>query len=258
MGRLEDKVAIITGGAKGMGEATARLMAREGAKVVIADVDDARGQALAAEIGDSAEYAHLDVSNESEWQAVVNGAVAKHGRVDALVNNAGILYMAGVADIELDRLNQVLQVNLVGTILGVKTVAPAMTAAGRGSIINISSVDGLRGVNGLSSYVASKWAVRGVTKAQSLELGPHKVRVNSVHPGGVNTELGNPMGETGASLDAHYGAVPLQRIGRPEEVAAVSAFLASDEASYITGAEIAVDGGWSSGVYYAGLPGDPA
>ncbi|GAB2651575.1 glucose 1-dehydrogenase [Prescottella soli] len=256
MGRLEGKVAIVTGGAQGMGAATARVMAAEGARVVVADVADGQGRALVADIGDTASYMRLDVTSETDWRDVVAATMREYGTVDVLVNNAGIQYFAGVEDVEPDRIATILAVNVMGPMIGVKTVAPIMKNAGSGVVVNISSVDGLRGVNGLSSYVASKWAIRGVTKAQALELGP-TIRVCSVHPGGVDTQLGNPAGETGAELQRHYRNVPLGRIGLPDEIARVTAFVASDEASYMTGAEIAVDGGWASGIYHAGLPGAP-
>ncbi|WP_075835835.1 MULTISPECIES: SDR family NAD(P)-dependent oxidoreductase [unclassified Rhodococcus (in: high G+C Gram-positive bacteria)] len=256
MGRLQGKVAIITGGSQGMGAATARVMAAEGAHVVVADVAESEGRSVVTSIGDVASYASLDVSSEDNWRAVVSDVVDRYGKVDILVNNAGIQYFAGVGEVEPNRITSLLAVNVLGPMLGVKTVTPVMNAAGSGVIVNISSVDGLRGVNGLSAYVASKWAIRGLTKAQALELGP-TIRVCSVHPGGVDTRLGNPAGETGEDLQSHYKNIPLRRIGLPEEVARVTAFVASDEASYVTGAEIAVDGGWAAGIYHQGLPGAP-
>ncbi|WP_430332021.1 SDR family NAD(P)-dependent oxidoreductase [Rhodococcus sp. ACT016] len=256
MGRLQGKVAIVTGGAQGMGAATARVMAAEGARVVVADVADDQGRSVASDIGEAARYKRLDVTSEGDWREVVSATVRELGTVDILVNNAGIQYFAGVEDVESDRIATILAVNVMGPMLGVKAVAPVMRDAGSGVVVNISSVDGLRGVNGLSAYVASKWAIRGITKAQALELGP-TIRVCSVHPGGVDTRLGNPAGETGADLERHYHNVPLRRIGLPDEIARVTAFVASDEASYMTGAELAVDGGWASGIYHAGLPGAP-
>lgn len=263
MSRFTGKVAIITGAAQGMGEATARLFAAEGARVVITDVREEQGQALAATINDSgardaAVFHKLDVSDEAEWAAVVAFAVEKFGGVDVLVNNAGMLQFSSVEGLDVDATRMLLNVNLLGPMMGAKHVTPVMKAAGKGVIVNISSVDGLRGVNGLSAYTASKWGLRGLTKTQALELGPSGIRVCSVHPGGVDTVLGNPYGRSGDELQASYQDVPLRRIGLPEEVARVTAFVASDDASYMNGAELAVDGGWSAGTYYPGLPGSPA
>ena len=257
-GRLQDKVAIVTGGARGMGEATIRLFAREGAKVVIADVLEAEGQALAADIGDAAMFQRLDVSDEGSWTALVDAVIARHGRIDALVNNAAVVAFGPITDLTVAEIDRVLGINVKGTMLGLKHVGAKMCAAGRGSIVNISSVDGLRGVNSVSLYSSSKWAVRGFTKSAALEFGHQGVRVNSVHPGGVNTAMGNPQSLEGDAKNYGYERVPLQRIGEPEEIAAASLFLCSDEASYICGAELAVDGGWAAGYYHHYLPAAPA
>ena len=257
-GRLQDKVAIVTGGARGMGEATIRLFAREGAKVVIADVLEAEGQALAADIGDAAMFQRLDVSDEGSWTALVDAVIARHGRIDALVNNAAVVAFGPITDLTVAEIDRVLGINVKGTMLGLKHVGAKMCAAGRGSIVNISSVDGLRGVNSVSLYSSSKWAVRGFTKSAALEFGHQGVRVNSVHPGGVNTAMGNPQALEGDAKNYGFERVPLQRIGEPEEIAAASLFLCSDEASYICGAELAVDGGWAAGYYHHYLPAAPA
>jgi len=257
-GRLQDKVAIITGGARGMGEATVRLFAREGAKVVIADVLEAEGQALAADIGDTAMFQRLDVSDEGSWTALVDAVIARHGRIDALVNNAAVVAFGPITELSVADIDRVLGINVKGTMLGIKHVGAKMCAAGRGAIVNISSVDGLRGVNSVSLYSSSKWAVRGFTKSAAMEFGHQGVRVNSVHPGGVNTMMGNPQALEGEAKNAGYERVPLQRIGEPEEIAAASLFLCSDEASYICGAELAVDGGWTAGYYHHYLPAAPA
>lgn len=257
-GRLQDKVAIVTGGARGMGEATIRLFAREGAKVVIADVLEAEGQALAADIGDAAMFQRLDVSDEASWTALVDAVIARHARIDALVNNAAVVAFGPITDLSVADIDRVLGINVKGTMLGMKHVGAKMCAAGRGSIVNISSVDGLRGVNSVSLYSSSKWAVRGFTKSAALEFGHQGVRVNSVHPGGVNTAMGNPQALEGDAKNAGYERVPLQRIGEPEEIAAASLFLCSDDASYICGAELAVDGGWAAGYYHHYLPAAPA
>jgi 3alpha(or 20beta)-hydroxysteroid dehydrogenase len=241
MARLANTVAIITGGARGMGAAHARAFVREGAKVVIADLLDDEGIALAAELGDAVRYEHLDVTSESEWDAVVAATVEAFGTVDVLVNNAGIGNMAAIDKYTLEMWNAVLAVNLTGTFLGVKAVVPVMKAAKHGSIINISSVEGLRGSAGLHGYVASKFAVRGLTKSVAVELGRHNVRVNSVHPGFIVT----PMTE---QLDFASQQVPLGRPAQPEEVSSLVVFLASEESAYSTGAEFVVDGGMTSAI----------
>jgi 3alpha(or 20beta)-hydroxysteroid dehydrogenase len=183
--------------------------------------------------------------------------VARHGRVDALVNNAGIVHFSLIDQLTEQDLDRVLGVNLKGPLFGVKHVGRVMKAARKGAIVNISSVDGTRGANALSAYSASKWAVRGITRTAALEYGPHGVRINSVHPGGIDTAMGNPLRLRGDERNADYRLVPLQRIGEPEEVAAASLFLCSDEASYISGAELLVDGGWAAGHYHPMLPGAP-
>lgn len=257
MGRLQDKVAVITGAARGMGAETARLFAQEGAAVVITDVLAEEGEALAKEIGDKAIFVRLDVRNEDDWRKVADEAVNRFGRVDILVNNAAIVHFCGMEDLVKEDLERVLGINVIGPMLGIKTIGPIMKRQGKGVITNISSIDGLRGCNGLSAYTASKWAVRGMTKSAALEYGPFGVRVNSIHPGGVDTAMGNPGGRKSDELNKDYTAVPLQRIGLPEEIARASLFLASDEASYVAGAELAVDGGWSAGYYQPVLPGAP-
>lgn len=258
MARLAGKVAIISGAAQGMGAATARLFAAEGAKVVLGDIVEDQGRAVAAEIGDAALFCRLDVRNEEDWIATVKAAVDRFGKLDILVNNAAVTHFGAAEELRKEDAERVLGINVIGTMMGVKHAVPALEANGRGVIVNISSVDGLRGCNGLIAYTASKWAVRGMTKALAYEFGPRGIRVVSIHPGGVNTLMGNPAGETGEALDRHYRRVPLQRIGEPEEIARTTLFVCSDEASYISGAEIAVDGGWTAGHYEPALPGAPA
>lgn len=257
MGRLQGKVAVITGGARGMGAETAKLFAAEGASVVITDVLASEGEALAGQIGEKALFVRHDVRNEDDWKTVAAQAQARFGRIDILVNNAAVVHFCGIEDLVKEDLERVLGINVIGALLGIKTIAPVMKRQGKGAIVNISSIDGLRGCNGLSAYTASKWAVRGLTKSAALEFGPFGVRVNSIHPGGVDTVMGNPTGRTDADLNKDYAAVPLQRIGRPEEIASASLFLASDEASYVSGAELSVDGGWCAGYYQPALPGAP-
>ena len=258
MTRLAGKVAIISGAAQGMGAATARLFAAEGAKVILGDILEDQGRAVAAEIGDTAFFCRLDVRNEEDWAAAVKTAVDRFGKLDILVNNAAITHFGAAEELRKEDAERVLGINVIGTMMGVKHAVPALEANGRGVIVNISSVDGLRGCNGLIAYTASKWAVRGMTKALAYEFGPRGIRVVSIHPGGVNTTMGNPSGETGEELNRHYRRVPLQRIGEPEEIARTTLFVCSDEASYISGAEIAVDGGWTAGHYEPALPGAPA
>ena len=259
MRRLAGKVAIITGGARGMGAATVRLFAAEGARVVIADVLDAEGDALAREVGAATLFQHHDVADEQSWQRLLRETTAHFGGVDVLVNNAGILLMKGLLDIQKQEFERVLAVNLVGTFLGISTTAPLIIERGGGAIVNISSVDGMKGSNSTGAYSASKWGVRGLTKVAAMELGHRGVRVNSVHPGGVNTAMGVRPGPEGLAMaQKFYKGIPLGRIGQPEEVAHVTLFLASDESSYICGAEIVVDGGMIVGQYYSSQPGAPA
>ena len=257
MGRLQGKVAIITGGARGMGAATVRLFVAEGAKVLIADVLEAEGQALAQELGANAAYLRHDVTDEASWQAVVAKAKADFGGIDVLVNNAGVLLFKTIQTTEKAEFERVININLIGTFLGTRIVGAELIALGKGSIVNISSVDGMKAANGLGAYCASKWAVRGFTKVAAMEYGHKGVRVNSVHPGGVDTAMGNPYAEQKAEVNKRYTMVPLQRVGEPEEVARTSLFLASDDSSYLCGAEIAVDGGMLTGQYYVGFPGAP-
>ena len=241
--RLEGRVALITGAGSGMGRCAAELFAAEGARVVVADVLDDEGKAVAAEIGDAAVYTHLDVTDEGQWADAVALAERTFGPVTVLVNNAGILLFQAVHKTELDDFDRILRVNVHGVFLGMKTVTPSMEKAGGGSIVNISSTAGLQGLPYLAAYVASKWAVRGLTKSAAIDLGHKGIRVNSVHPGGIDT----PM-VAGTSGDApFYKRLPVARMGSADESARAVLFLASDEASYIAGAELAVDGGATCG-----------
>ena len=237
MGRVDDKVALISGGARGMGAAHARMLVAEGAKVVIGDILDDEGKALADELGDAARYVHLDVTDPEQWKAAVSTAVDEFGKLNVLVNNAGTVALGPLRTHDLKKWQQVLDVNLTGTFLGMQAVIdPMEAAAGGGSIINISSIEGLRGAPWVHGYVASKWAVRGLTKSAALELAPQKIRVNSIHPGFIRT----PMTK---HLPDDMVMAPLGRPGTPEEVATFVLFLASDESSFATGAEFVVDGG---------------
>lgn len=241
-GRLEGKVAIITGGAKGQGAAEAALFRDEGATVWIADVDDATGQSAASDLGVT--YRHLDVRDEGAWATLVDEVVATHGRLDVLVNNAGVFFYAPITDTPVDAYMRQVEVNQLGVFLGMRAVVPAMRAGGRGSIVNISSTAGLVGMSNTIGYSATKWAVRGMSKTAAVELARYGIRVNSIHPGAVETDLlyENPHMQR-EDLGPVLRGIPMRRVAQPSEIAAVALFLASDESSFVTGAEIAADGG---------------
>lgn len=244
-GRLAGKVALISGGARGQGAAEAKLFAEEGAKVVIGDILDDEGKAVADGLGDDVAYVHLDVTSEDSWGEAVAATEKQFGHVTVLVNNAGILTFGALADTKLEDFQRIFAVNVNGVFLGMKTVAPSMETAGGGSIVNISSTSGLVGLPFVGVYGASKWAVRGMTKSAAMEMGSKGIRVNSVHPGGIDTPM---IGGTGDD-SAYYRRLPVPRLGSPDEVARAVLFLASDESSYIAGAELAVDGGATAGDY---------
>ncbi|WP_405166261.1 SDR family oxidoreductase [Nocardia sp. NBC_01499] len=240
MGRVQDKVALISGGARGMGAAHARLLASQGAKVVIADILADDGKALADELGDNAAYVQLDVTDPEQWKAAVEAAVQQFGRLDVLVNNAGIAGIAPLAETTPESWRKIIDINLTGTFLGMQAAVPAMLEHG-GSIVNISSVEGLRGSQGLHAYVASKFGVRGITKSVALEYARFDVRVNSIHPGFVDTQMTE-------GLKAEELGIPLGRAAKPAEVSDLVLFLASDEARYCTGSEFVIDGGLTAGL----------
>ncbi len=243
--RLDGKVAIITGGARGQGAAAARRFVEEGAKVTVADIRDEQGKELAAELGEAALYQHLDVTSEEDWAATVAETLSSFGHLNVLVNNAGILFFGSIVDTTLADYERVIKVNQVGTFLGMRAVVPALIEAGGGSIINVSSVEGMAGSAYLTAYTASKFAVRGMTKAAALELGKHNIRVNSVHPGAIDTQMASDaMG--GIEIDmtkVGKRVAGLKRVGTAEEIANLQLFLASDESSYSTGGEFLADGG---------------
>ena len=252
MGRLDGKVALVSGAARGMGRAEAELFVSEGAKVAVCDVRDELGKAVVEEIGADAIYLHLDVTSETEWSEGVSATVSAFGKLDVLVNNAGITEAAPLAEMTLASYQRVTEVNQTGVFLGMRAVIEAMTAAGGGSILNVSSIDGLIGMNNIISYVASKWAVRGMTKAAAMELAPRGIRVNSIHPGFIHTWLAvedeEHLSGVHALLDAHTARLaPMGRTGEPEEIAKLALFLASDESSYSTGSEFVADGGLVAG-----------
>jgi 3alpha(or 20beta)-hydroxysteroid dehydrogenase len=242
MGRLAGKVAIVTGGAMGQGAGICRAYVAEGAKVVIADVADDVGLLLKEELGAAAHFAHLDVSDQAAWTAVVDDTVARFGPVSILANNAGILRFGSVEKMPIDEVELLFRVNQLGCWLGMQSVVPSMKANGGGAIINASSTEGLGGMANTVAYGATKFAIRGMTKGASHELGKYNIRVNSVHPGMIDT----PMTRVhGGDVAMEYGAskIPLRRVGHPEDVAPLYVFLGSEESSYINGAEIAIDGG---------------
>jgi len=242
MSRLEGKIAIVTGGAQGQGAEIVRQFVAEGAKVVIADVADDHGKTLADELGDSAVFMHLNVADADEWAQVVESTTETFGPVNVLANNAGILRFGEVEKMPLDEFDLLFSVNAKGCFLGMQSVARTMRKNGGGSIINASSIEGLAGMPSCTAYAGTKFAIRGMTKAAALELGPSGIRVNSVHPGMIDTPMTRAHGDD--SIMEYGGSkVALRRVGYPTDIAPLYVFLASDESAYITGAEIAVDGG---------------
>ncbi|MEU2282105.1 SDR family oxidoreductase [Streptomyces sp. NPDC013178] len=253
MGKLDGRVVLVTGAARGQGEQEARLFREEGAQVVVADVLDEQGRAVAKEIG--ALYVHLDVGDEQGWRSAVREAKQAYGHLDGLVNNAGILRFNTLVDTPLDEFMQVVQVNQVGCFLGVRTVAPELTDGG--TIVNTASYTALTGMAAVGAYAATKHAIVGLTRVAALELAARGIRVNAMCPGAIDTAMSNPAvldpaadaEETVKALDGLYRKlVPLGRIGRPEEVARLALFLTCDDSSYITGQPFVIDGGWLAGV----------
>ena len=250
-GRLHGKVALITGAARGQGEAEARLFVAEGARVVLGDVLDELGEKVASSLGEAARYVPLDVAQEELWQRAVALAEAEFGRLDILINTAGIVGEFGPTELcSLENYQRTIDVNQIGPFLGMKTAIPALRRAGGGSIVNVCSVAGLHGIPGLIAYVASKWALRGMTKVAALEVGRDNIRVNALHPGSVET----PMMAPGVDRKLLVRGQAIERVAQPEEMASAALFLASDESAFITGADLAADAGLSAGQAIPGFP----
>ena len=256
MGRLEGKVCVVTGAARGMGEATARRFAQEGAIVILADILDEAAD-VAGDIGPAASFFRLNITEENQWEALRDQLVQAHGRVDVLINNAASIHISDLLSLEKSDFSRLIDINLIGAWLGVKVLGKQMVAQGKGSIVNILSTGALEGINGLGAYVATKWGLRGLTQTAAMELSPLGVRVNAVCPGGIASPMSKVEGSTEEMDRWRMSDVPIPRLGEPEEVANASLFLASDEASYVTANELVVDGGLTTGPYREFLPGAP-
>jgi cyclopentanol dehydrogenase len=245
--RLEGKVALISGGARGQGAVEAKLFAREGAKVVFGDILDEPGKQVEAEIhkaGGEAAYVHLDVTREDDWRAAVNTAIDRYGKLDILVNNAGILIRKGIEDTTEEDWDRIMGVNAKGAFLGTKHSIPAMRQAGGGSIVNISSTAGLvASPSGSASYTASKGAVRLLTKSTAVQYAKEGIRCNSIHPGPIDTDMIQETLTDPAKLDERMQRLPMGRVGTADEIAYGVLYLASEEASFVTGSELVIDGG---------------
>ena len=240
-GRLAGKVALVSGGARGMGASHVRCMVAEGAKVVFGDILDEEGELVAKEVGDDTRYVHLDVTSPEDWESAVATAVKEFGGLHVLVNNAGIINVGTIEDYELSEWHRILDINLTGVFLGIRAAVKPMKEAGSGSIINISSIEGIAGTIACHGYTATKFAVRGLTKSAALELGPSGIRVNSIHPGLIKTPMTEWVPE-----DIFHTA--LGRIAQPKEVSNLVIYLASEDSSYSTGSEFVVDGGTTAGL----------
>lgn len=247
MGRVDGKVAIVTGGARGLGEAMVRLLVREGAQVVVADILDKEGSGLTAELGPRAIFHHHDVTSYDSWQSTIAEAEVQFGPVSVLVNNAGVGSVSAIGDYTEAEFRRVIDVNQISVFLALRAILPTMKRAGGGSIINLSSVSGIVGKPHTLAYTASKFAVRGMTKVAALEYGEHNIRVNSIHPGACRTSMvvTSADGELQPIVRQLLETIPARRLGEPEEIAQMVVALASDEMRYATGAEFVVDGGMS-------------
>ena len=247
MGRLDGKVALITGAARGQGAAEARLFVAEGAQVMLGDVLDNEGEIVAKELGERAAYRHHDVTSERDWDAIVAATRSAFGRLDVLVNNAGVFRILGMTATSLEEYMRIVTINQVGTFLGMKAVSETMIGQGAGSIVNISSVAGLRGSAGTIAYTASKFAVTGMTKVAAVELAPFGVRVNSVHPGPHrHAHVARSVRSGSRRRRDDSAAIPNGRLAGADDVARLVLYLASDESAYSTGSEFVVDGGMTA------------
>ena len=263
MGRLDGKAAIVTGAARGTGEATARLFVREGARVILGDILDEDGEKVAKDLGAAAHYVHLDVTSETDWRKAVDEAVDRFAGLDVLINNAGVLLMAAIEDTSLADFERVVRVNQTGTFLGIRSVLESMKRAGKGSIVNVSSIDGMTAKNGLVAYSSSKWAVRGITRVAALELGKFGIRVNAVCPEAGSPAMIAPYVPPGIDLEkatAHTQPhlAPQKDRSTAEkmlDIAKFVVFLASGDSASCTGADFAVDGGNLAGSVVRGTPG---
>lgn len=255
---LDGRTAIVSGGARGIGGAVSRSLVDAGANVLVCDILGEEGEKTAGSLGAGARYQKLDVTSEDDWRGACDTAVQWGGGLDILVNCAGIYLYQSILDFEAEQFDRVLDVNLVGTFLGIKHAARVM--ANGGSIINISSTEGLEASNSMAAYASSKWGVRGLTKVAAIELGERGIRVNSVHPGPVNTPMLNPKQVQPDRLRtiSMLRRMPIARVAEPSEIASVCVFLAGGASSFMTGAELAVDGGASVGMFHRGRPGAPA
>jgi 3alpha(or 20beta)-hydroxysteroid dehydrogenase len=243
---LDGKVAIVTGGGRGQGAEEAARFHQLGARVVLADVLDDDGAELASKLGDGAVYRHLDISDEEQWSGCIAGLMADWGRLDVLVNNAAVWSTAPIEEQTVDGFDRLVSVNLRGTFLGIRAAIAPMRSSGGGSIINVSSLAGLRGIPGHAAYGATKWGIRGLTQVAAIELGPAGIRVNTILPGIIDTPM---IASSARAAGLAVDHLPLQRIGQPADVAGLASFLASDESSFITGAEITVDGGSAASLH---------
>jgi len=254
---LKQQVAIVTGAARGIGKAICQDFVACGAKVVATDVLAQELSDTATELGDQVVAKTHDVSSQADWQRVVEETLAEFGRIDILVNNAGILLMSTIEETPLELFQKMFDINVTGVFLGMQHVTPIMKKAGYGAIVNFSSTAAILPNNATGVYAATKYALRGLTRSGALELGPHGIRVNSIHPGGVNTPMTNPDNLPSDEVNQRYQFVPQQRGCEPSEIAASVRFLASAQGSYCNGAELVVDGGMTAGLYFPNLPGHP-
>jgi 3alpha(or 20beta)-hydroxysteroid dehydrogenase len=254
MRRFEGRVALVTGAARGTGEATARRFAAEGAAVVLGDVLDAQGEAVARDLGPPARYRHLDVTREADWAHAIEAVTREHGRLDALVNNAAILHLGSLAQTSLETWERVVAVNQTGPFLGIRAAIAPMRATGGGAIVNVASIDGLEGMNGVAAYAATKWALRGLSRCAALELGRFGIRVNTVCPAGGSDEMSAPFRPPGVDAQDFVAKRAIPRRATLAEIAAMILFLCSDEAAFCTGGDYAVDGGHTSGTFVPGMP----